>query len=64
MWALKVLGTLIEYRRGTLTLAVLVFLSAVASDVGQYLYNLNFSSPSVRSGACRGSSTRSSVTSG
>ena len=45
MWALKVLGTLIEYRRGTRTLAVLVFLSAVASDVGQYLYNLNFSSP-------------------
>jgi GlpG protein len=45
MWALKVLGTLIEYRRGTLTFAVLVFLSAVASDVGQYLYNLNFSSP-------------------
>ena len=45
MWALKVLGTLIESRRGTLTLAVLVFLSAIASDVGQYLYNLNFANP-------------------
>ena len=45
MWALKVLGTLIEERRGTKTMAVLVFLSALASNVGQYVYNLHFANP-------------------
>ena len=42
MWATLVEGTLIETRRGTKTLAVLVLLSAVASNVGQYVYVLNF----------------------
>jgi GlpG protein len=38
MMALSALGTMIEMRRGTLRLAGLVLLSAVASNVGQYLY--------------------------
>jgi GlpG protein len=42
MWALQQAGTVIEYRRGTKTLAVLVLLAAVASNVGQYIYSLNF----------------------
>lgn len=42
MWATLIEGTLIETRRGTKILAVLVLLSAVASNVGQYVYVLNF----------------------
>lgn len=38
MWALASFGTIIEYRRGTRVLAALVFLSAIASNVGQYLF--------------------------
>lgn len=38
MGALYQLGCLIEIRRGTRTLAVLVLLSAVLSNLGQYLY--------------------------
>jgi GlpG protein len=41
MWALAFLGSLIEYRRGTLTLALLVLLSAVVSNLGEYLYEAN-----------------------
>jgi GlpG protein len=37
LW-LRLLGTLIEIRRGTLRLAVLVLVSAAASDLGQYLW--------------------------
>lgn len=37
MYMLYLLGSLIELRRGTLLLAVLVLTSAVASNVGQYL---------------------------
>jgi GlpG protein len=42
MWALSALGTLIEYRRGTLVLGALVLLSAIASNVGQYAFMLQF----------------------
>jgi GlpG protein len=42
MWATLVLGTLVEVRRGTRALLVLVLVSAVASNVGQYLYAVNF----------------------
>jgi len=42
MWLTVVTGTLIETRRGTRTLLALVLLSAVASNVGQYIYVLNF----------------------
>ena len=42
VWAMLVLGTIIETRRGTPTFAALVLLSAVTSNVGQYLYMLNF----------------------
>jgi GlpG protein len=42
MWALWVLGTVVEYTRGTRTLAALTLLSAVASNVGQYLYVIMF----------------------
>ncbi|MFO0951592.1 MAG: rhomboid family intramembrane serine protease [Isosphaeraceae bacterium] len=42
MWALSVLGSLIEFRRGTMTLFWLVLLSGVASNVGQLIYSLNF----------------------
>jgi GlpG protein len=43
MWALLVEGTVIETRQGTRKLLALVILSAVVSNVGQYLYVLNFS---------------------
>jgi GlpG protein len=39
MWWLSALGTLIEVRRGTLRLAVLVLISAILSNLGQYFYN-------------------------
>ncbi|GAC1468615.1 MAG: rhomboid family intramembrane serine protease GlpG [Isosphaeraceae bacterium] len=42
MWATLIEGTLIETRRGTKTLLVLVLVSALASNVGQYLYMLAF----------------------
>jgi GlpG protein len=40
MWAMRDIGTLIEYRRGTKTLAILVLLSAVASNTGQFALKL------------------------
>ncbi len=42
MGALLVFGTMIEYCRGWRTLAALIFLSAVASNLGQYAYMVNF----------------------
>jgi GlpG protein len=42
MWATWIEGTLIEYCRGTRTLAVLTFVSAVTSNVGQFIYEVNF----------------------
>lgn len=44
MMALWSLGTLIETRRGTWTLAVVVVLSAIASNTGQIAYELSGSS--------------------
>jgi GlpG protein len=41
MWALAALGTIIEYRRGTRTLALLVLVAAVVSNVGEYLWEAN-----------------------
>jgi GlpG protein len=38
VWALSSFGTLIEIRRGTLPLLALVLVSAVISNLGQYLY--------------------------
>ena len=38
MWWLRDLGTMIEVRRGTLRLAILVLVSAAISDYGQYLW--------------------------
>jgi GlpG protein len=38
MWWLTALGTLIEVRRGTLRLAGLVLISAVISNLGQFLW--------------------------
>ena len=43
MWVMAVEGSIIEYRRGTPTLAALVFLSAIVSNIGQYLFILEFS---------------------
>ncbi len=37
-WAFSSIATIIEVRRGTLRLAALVLLSAVASNLGQFLY--------------------------
>jgi GlpG protein len=54
MWATVILGTIIETRRGTSTLAALVVLSALASNVGQYLYVLNFDLDLVRWGGISG----------
>jgi len=39
MWWLSALGTLIEIRRGTLRLCVIVLISAILSNLGQYFYN-------------------------
>jgi len=39
MWWLTALGTLIEVRRGTLRLAVIVLVSAILSNLGQFYYN-------------------------
>jgi GlpG protein len=41
MWALSLFGSIIEYRRGTMTLALLVVLSALTSNLGEYLYEVN-----------------------
>ena len=59
----RMLGTLIEVRRGTLRLAVLVLVSAAVSNYGQYQWMVR-TDESGRSWACRASSTRSSATSG
>lgn len=42
VWATSILGTLIETRRGTRVLAVLVLLTSVGSNVGEYLYEVFF----------------------
>ena len=42
MWALNSLGTLLEIRKGTLFLGAVILLSAIVSNIGQYLYMLNF----------------------
>lgn len=47
MWAMTVLGTVIETRRGTAALLVMVLVSGVVSNVGQYLYVVTFT-PSLR----------------
>jgi GlpG protein len=38
VWALTLFGTMIEGRRGTLRLAILVLVTAVGSNLGQYFY--------------------------
>ena len=52
MWAMAALGSLIEYRRGTATLALLVLLSAVVSNLGEYLYEVNSFGHARCSAAC------------
>lgn len=42
MWWLIVLGTVVETRRGTRTFCTLVLVSALVSNLGQYLWVLNF----------------------
>ncbi len=42
MWATIVLGTIIESRRGTRALLVLVLVTGIGSNVGQFIYMLNF----------------------
>ena len=42
MWAMMVEGTIIESRRGTKMLAIIVLVSAITSNIGQYLYVVNF----------------------
>lgn len=41
MWATMVLGTIIEYRRGTKTLLIMVLVTSLCSDLGQYLFEIN-----------------------
>lgn len=40
MWALWVLGSLVEARRGVGTLALVVLLSALVSNMGEYVYDV------------------------
>jgi GlpG protein len=40
MWFLASLGTLVETRRGSPVFAALVLITAIASNVGQHLYNM------------------------
>ncbi len=40
MWALLILGTIIETRRGTLKLLVMIVLSALCSNIVQYLFDI------------------------
>jgi GlpG protein len=40
LWALSAFGSMIEYRRGTRLLAGLVLFGAVASNLGQHLFNM------------------------
>jgi GlpG protein len=54
MWALAFFGTMIEYRRGTRTLALLVLGSAIASNLGQHLYNIYFVGHPVNFGGMSG----------
>lgn len=42
VWATLSLGTLIEYRRGTRVLSILVLITAIASNTGQYLYSVEY----------------------
>jgi GlpG protein len=42
LWYVAVLGTLIEIRRGTGTLALLVFVSALLSNLGEFLLESNY----------------------
>jgi GlpG protein len=42
MWAMAYFGTIIEYRRGTWTLVLLVLISAVVSNMGEYLWEVNW----------------------
>jgi GlpG protein len=48
VWALSQAGKLIESRCGAVTLAWLVFLSALASNVGQYIYMVYIDGETVR----------------
>ncbi len=48
VWALSQAGKLIESRRGAGALAWLVFLSALASNVGQYVYMVYIDRETVR----------------
>jgi GlpG protein len=41
MWAIAFLGTIIEYHRGSAVLVLLVLLSAMVSNLGEYLYEVN-----------------------
>jgi GlpG protein len=54
MWAILALGTLIEYCRGARTLLILTLVSAVASNVGQYLFDVNFTQQLVEFGGISG----------
>lgn len=54
MWALSFFGSLIEYRRGTRMLALLVFLLAITSNLGQHLYNVYFVGQPVNFGGMSG----------
>ncbi|MGE3818200.1 MAG: rhomboid family intramembrane serine protease [Isosphaeraceae bacterium] len=42
VWATAIAGTAIEFTKGSWKLATIVLVSAVVSNVGQYLYTVNF----------------------
>jgi GlpG protein len=53
-WMMLALGTAIEYCRGSRTLLALTLVSAVASNVGQYLYDVYFTQHLVPFGGISG----------
>jgi GlpG protein len=54
LWALAFFGTMIEYRRSTGTLVLLVLLSAVASNLGEACYQLSITGQSGTFGGMSG----------
>ncbi|MFO0892812.1 MAG: rhomboid family intramembrane serine protease [Isosphaeraceae bacterium] len=54
MWATSIESTAIEYTRGTRTLAVIILVSAVLSNIGQFVYGMEVEGELIRWGGYSG----------